>query len=133
MNPSCLATKVRSISLAGSSIVAANRKQSVPRRRPTRFRRRIRARWLGVACLIVIGLLYYRPVHSYLHARRDLAARTAEVSQLTAQKRALQEQLASTTNGATLVQAARRIGLVRPGERLFIVKDIVAWRRAQQR
>jgi len=102
----------------------------VPRRRPTRFRRRIRARWLGVACLIVIGLLYYRPVHSYLHARRELAARTAEVSQLTAQKRALQEQLASTTNGATLVQAARRIGLVRPGERLFIAKNIPAWRRA---
>jgi cell division protein FtsB len=105
----------------------------VPRRRPIRFRRRIRARWLGVACLIVIGLLYYRPVHSYLHARRELGARTAEISQLTAQNSALEQQLASTTNGATLVQAARRIGLVRPGERLFIIKDIAAWRRAQRR
>ena len=81
----------------------------------------------------MIGLLYYRPVHSYLHARRELTARTTEISQLTAQNRALQEQLASTTNGATLVQAARRIGLVKPGERLFIVKDIAAWRRAQRR
>ena len=90
-------------------------------------------RWLGVACLIVIGLLYYRPVRSYMHARRELAARSAEVSQLAAQNRALQVQLAATTSGATLMQAARRIGLVRPGERLFIVKDIAAWRRAHRR
>ncbi len=108
----------------------------MPRRPPSRPHRRLRARpsrplrWLGVACLVVIALLYYRPVRSYLSARHTLAARKAEVEALAAQKRMLEERLAATTSGATLVQTARRLGLVKPGERLFIVKDIPAWRHA---
>jgi hypothetical protein len=34
------------------------------------------------------------------------------------------------TSTKALEREARRIGLVRPGQRLFIVKGIKAWRRA---
>ena len=86
--------------------------------------------WLVVAATCVTGLLYYRPVHAYVETRHTLARRSAEVRALAATKRALEQRLALTESDATLVRAARQLGLVKPGERLFIVKDIAQWRRA---
>jgi cell division protein FtsB len=77
-----------------------------------------------------MGLLYYRPVHAYVETRHSLAERTAEVRTLAATKRTLEQRLVLTQSDATLVRAARQLGLVRPGERLFIVKDIAQWLRA---
>jgi cell division protein FtsB len=82
-----------------------------------------------IAALVLVGLLYYRPLRSYFQAGRDLAERRAEVRLLEAQRRQLERRLALDESGATLLRAARRLGLVRPGERLFIVKGIPAWRR----
>ena len=103
--------------------------------RPTRGRRRGKLgrirRWLIVLAIGAMGLLYYRPVQAYLDTKHTLAARTAEVGQLAARKESLQRQLELTQKGVNLVQAARRLGLVRPGERLFIVKNIATWRQAR--
>ncbi|HSR26323.1 MAG TPA: septum formation initiator family protein [Candidatus Eisenbacteria bacterium] len=99
-------------------------------RRP-RILRRARL-WLLVGGAVLMGVLYYRPVHSYLHTKDSLARRTGEVRQLSAEKHALEQRLALAASGATLVRRARRLGLVKPGERLFIVKGIAAWRRARQ-
>jgi hypothetical protein len=41
----------------------------------------------------------------------------------------LQRRLAAAGTDAQLIQEARRIGLVKPGERLFIVKGIAYWRK----
>src|SRR5207342_1884291 len=79
---------------------------------------------------ILAAVLYYRPVHSYLHTKDALARRTAEVRRLEAEKSSLDQRLAVAASGATLVRRARRIGLVKPGERLYIVKGITAWRKA---
>jgi sRNA-binding protein len=81
----------------------------------------------GAVC--ILGLLYYRPVRAYMHAHRQLAERSAEVRSLEAKKRALERQLAASASTESLIRAARRLGLVLPGERLFIVKDIARWRR----
>jgi len=86
-------------------------------------------RWLGVGALCLVGLLYYRPLHAYLDTKRSLAARHAEVRGLEAQKRLLERQLTVSASTAALELQARRLALVRPGERLFIVKGIPAWRR----
>ncbi len=95
--------------------------------RGSRAGRLARLLLVGGACLI--GLLYYRPVRAYLTTRHTLAERTAEVRQLTAQKSSLERRVAATATagGVDLVQEARRLGLVKPGERLFIVKGIKAW------
>ena len=77
--------------------------------------------------------LYYRPLASYVETRRDLAESTAEVEVLRAAKERLAQRLAFSTSVEATRREARRIGYVRPGEQLFIVKGIPAWRRAHAR
>lgn len=76
-----------------------------------------------------MGFLYYRPLASYVDTRARLADRRSEVAALTVEKARLERRLERTTSAAALAREARRIGYVRPGERLFIVKGIGTWRR----
>jgi cell division protein FtsB len=77
----------------------------------------------------VAAFLYARPISNYLHTRSDLEARQTEVDALRADRARLRSQLARTTSLDALARQARALGYVRPGERLFIVKGIPAWRR----
>ena len=96
-------------------------------------RRRRLGRLLALGVVLLLALLYYRPVRAYLDTRHSVQVRTAEVDVLAARKRDLEERLAAIRSGATLVRGARRLGMVKPGERLFIVRGIPAWRRAHAR
>jgi cell division protein FtsB len=84
-------------------------------------------RWLAVGAIVLVGLLYARPLRSYLGTKHELSQRTADVRSLKAERRALQHRLAEASTPQALQEEARRLGLVRPGERLFIVKGITAW------
>jgi cell division protein FtsB len=86
-------------------------------------------RWFAVVAIAVIGYAYYHPLRSWLETRQDLSTRRSEVGQLAAEKRALQERLRSSTSLDSLAKEARRLGYVRPGEHLFIVKGIAAWKK----
>ena len=102
--------------------------------RPRRRRRSSRlGRLIGLGVVVVLALLYYRPVRTYLETRDSLTQRRVEVAALAQRKQALEDALEQTRTGATLVRGARRLGLVKPGERLFIVRGIPEWRRAQSR
>ncbi len=103
--------------------------RSSPRRRPPI------ARVLAVAALCLVAFLYFRPLRAYVDARRTMEARSAEVRALEVQKRALQRRLARVGTRDALVRQARQLSLVKPGERLYIVKGIPAWRhdRARER
>jgi cell division protein FtsB len=101
------------------------------KRRIPRSKRRLRLLWL-VALVGVSAYLYYRPLSSYFETRGDLAARHAEVESLRITKAELEERLASSTSLDATKREARRIGYVLPGEQLFVVKGIPAWRRAQR-
>ena len=102
------------------------------RKRKRRPRRGVLVRrWLGVGALCLVGLLYYRPLHTYIGTRDTLAERSGEVENLRADKRKLERKLADTTSDSALVREARRLGLVKPGERLFIVKGVEAWKHWQ--
>src|SRR3954451_10573873 len=96
-------------------------------------RRRRWARYVALGVVLLLGLLYYRPVKTYVHTRHTLEERTAEVAALSARKHQLEERLSEIQRGATLVRGARRLGLVKPGEHLFIVQGISEWRRANAR
>jgi cell division protein FtsB len=85
-------------------------------------------RWGVVAVVVIVGYLYYHPLRAYLSARHEVGARRVEVSQLAAQKRELERRLAAATSLDALAKEARELGLVRPGEHLYIVKGIPAWR-----
>lgn len=84
---------------------------------------------LALGGLVLIGLLYWKPLQSYQHTRAVLQRREAEVSRLQAQKQQLETRIATVGSGDALLREARRLGLVKPGERLFIVRGIAAWRR----
>src|SRR5436190_6565965 len=98
------------------------------RRRPARAV--LLRRWLGVGALCLIALLYYRPLRTYADTHKALVKREADVSALRSERRNLERKLASAATDAALVREARRLGYVRPGERLFIVKGVEAWRHA---
>ena len=91
------------------------------RLRPTRL--------LALGGLVLVGLFYWKPLHSYLHTRDALNRRQGEVAKLQLQQQQLERRIATVGQGDALVREARRLGLVKPGERLFIVKGISTWRR----
>jgi cell division protein FtsB len=98
-----------------------------------RRRRRGRlARVLPVLVLVVVAYFYYRPLSSWMDTKRALAHREAQVAALERQKAQLERQVAKAASLPSLARRARRIGLVREGEQLFIVKGIPAWRRAHE-
>jgi len=85
-------------------------------------------RWLALGTLAVVALLYYRPLKSYVETRSALESRAAEVRSLRTERDALARRLADSDTPEALARRARRLGLVKPGERLFIVKGIDEWR-----
>jgi cell division protein FtsB len=97
----------------------------VARRKPPR--RKHLMRWLALGAIVLAALLYARPLRSYLGTKQELAQRAADVKALKAEKRELQRRLAQASTPEALQQEARRLGLVHPGERLYIVKGITAW------
>jgi hypothetical protein len=101
-------------------------------RRPSRKRPKL-ARWFALAALLLIGLLYYSPVRSYFETRRAVAGRLAEVRELERERELLRRRLAARTSEEALLREARRLGYVRRGERLFIVKGVPAWKRTKAR
>jgi cell division protein FtsB len=101
----------------------------MPLRQPARTAVRRRSRlWIVViagACLI--GFLYYRPVKAYISTSHELAARKAEVRALARENAVLEKRLTLSGTGQTLLEEARRLGYVQPGEHLFIVRGVKEW------
>jgi hypothetical protein len=89
-------------------------------RKPTRL--------LALGGVVLAGFLYWQPLRSYVDAREVLEQREAEVAELRDEKRRLGQRLRSIDRGDTLIAEARRLGLVKPGEQLVIVRGIDAWK-----
>jgi cell division protein FtsB len=104
-----------------------------PRRRTRPSRSSLVLRWASVAALVLVGLLYYRPLQNYFDRRAAVTERAAEVRSLADQRRALERRYRYVISEAAAARQARRIGYVKPGERLFIVKGIPAWRAERKR
>jgi cell division protein FtsB len=103
------------------------------RRRSSRrpHARALARRWLAVAALVVVAFLYVQPLRAYLDTRETLDGRTKEVRALDAKRQSLERLLTAQRRDAALMREARRLGYVKPGEQLFIVKGIPAWRHAR--
>jgi len=99
------------------------------RRKRRRIGGPVARRWFAVAALVLVGLLYYRPLHDYIDARSQRAARVAAVRKLQRQQARLEKRLRHASSLTALAAEARTLGYIRPGEHLFIVKDIPRWRR----
>jgi cell division protein FtsB len=99
----------------------------------SRGRRRLRPsvgrRWVAVGALVLVALLYYRPLRAYLDAHGQLAQRAAAVHRLRDERATLQRRLKESSSPEALAREARTLGYVRTNEQLIIVKDIPQWRK----
>lgn len=83
---------------------------------------------LAIGGIALVAFLYWKPLHTYLHTKSQLQSRSAEVHALRVEKKRLQARITSADSGDQLLREARRLGLVKPTEQLFIVRGIGAWR-----
>jgi cell division protein FtsB len=93
----------------------------VIRLRPTRL--------LAIGAIALVAFLYWKPLHSYAHTKSEVAVRRAQVAELQSERSKLQKKIALAGTAPELVRQARLLGLVKPGEQLFIVRGINAWRK----
>jgi len=110
---------------------SASRGKRAPKRRARAQRTTVLLRWCVLAAAGFVVFLYYQPLSSYLETRATLNERTSEVQLLRQERSRLQIRLEHSATVEALSREARRMSLVRPGERLFIVKGVQEWRRAQ--
>jgi cell division protein FtsB len=109
---------------AGSAQAGSRRAQP---RRPGTPVRRARVRWdrLGrvamLFVLLVLLYLYINPALSLISVVGESGRRQADVAALTRTNAALRAQLATLGTPAALERDARNLGLVRPGEKEFVV------------
>ena len=76
------------------------------------------------------AFLYWKPAHAYCDAKRELQSRRAEVQRPAGRAREARDGGSRRPAPASSSPARRgALGLVKPGEQLFIVKGIAAWRR----
>ena len=118
--------------------MASRRAPARSRKKPTKKRPRpqrsaILLRWCILGVVVLVGFLYYQPLSSYLQTRSALNERADEVEQLRLERNRLQTRLAQSSTLDALAREARLAELVRPGEKLFIVKGVKEWRRANAR
>jgi cell division protein FtsL len=92
------------------------------RRRPSRSK--LALRWIGAAVLVAIALSYIHPLTSYRHARQDVQDRHAAITALERDNAELTKKLMDAGKSNYVIREARRLGLVREGEHLFIVKGV---------
>ena len=92
------------------------------RRRPARST--LALRWLAAAVLAAIALAYVQPLRAYLSARDEVAKSKAAVAALERTNRSLERRAAAAGTDEFVVREARRLGLVRPGERIFIIQGV---------
>ena len=90
-------------------------------------------RWVALGGLVLVATLYVQPLRSYLDSHGTVAAQAAEVRALQREHAVLERRLAHGSTDTALLREARRLGYIKPGEHLFIVQGIDAWRAERAR
>jgi len=76
------------------------------------------------ALLCVLGgvlLLYVGPAHTWVSTWQEARAKRAEVGQLQAENHRLRARRDALRQTSALEREARRLGMVRPGERAYVI------------
>ena len=100
-------------------------------RRPSRSA--LALRWIGALVLVAIAVGYVQPLRAYRDAQADVAVAEAQVDRIARDNAELETRLEEAGTAAFVEREARRLGLVKPGERLFIVTGVDEWNRARRR
>ena len=76
--------------------------------------------------LVLLGViaLYINPARSWWSTKQESAQRAAEVAELKRENIKLRERRAQLKDPRMLENEARRLGMVKPGERAFVVEGL---------
>ena len=77
-----------------------------------------------VLVLMGVSLLYVGPLHSWWTTWQASKTRHAELHSLQVENKRLKARRAALQNPRTLEREARRLGMVRPGERAYIISGL---------
>jgi cell division protein FtsB len=114
-------------------VAKQDEKQPAPRRkaqtpkRPTRNRRIVQLLLLFVASVIVVdGLVGERGLLAIMRARQEYDALSSAIARQRAENMRLREIARRLREDPSAIEevARRELGLIKPGERVFIVKDV---------
>jgi cell division protein FtsB len=111
---------------------APRRRNGTKGLKPGRTRRLVHVLLLFVASVIVVdGLVGDRGLLAMLRARQENDAMTAAIARQRAENARLREVVRRLREdpGAIEEIARRELGLIKPGERLFIIKDVLPPKR----
>jgi cell division protein FtsB len=78
-----------------------------------------------------VAVGYVQPLRAYRQAQDDVAVRRAQVERIEQRNERLERQLEDAGTNEFIERSARRLGLVKPGERLFVVTGLDRWRGRQ--
>lgn len=102
------------------------RKTQTPKR-PTRNRRIVQLLLLFIASVIVVdGLVGERGLLAIMRARQEYDALSSAIARQRAENMRLREVARRLREDPSAIEevARRELGLIKPGERVFIVKDV---------
>jgi cell division protein FtsB len=76
--------------------------------------------------LVLVGViaLYVNPLRSYVSTWSEAKSRRAEVAELERQNAKLRARKEQLQNPRALEREARRLGMVKPGERAYVVERL---------
>jgi cell division protein FtsB len=77
-----------------------------------------------LAVLFGIVLLYAGPARSYVATLHEAKQRRAELTKLQRENRRLRARRAELQRPAALEREARRLGMVKPGERPYVIENL---------
>jgi cell division protein FtsB len=89
-----------------------------------------RVRWDRVGrialVLVLFGVLasYLNPVVNLIDAWHDSKAGEERLAELQAEKASLEDQVDEASSSLTVEREARRFGMVRPGERAYVIDGL---------
>ena len=97
--------------------------------RPTRSRPLVHLMLVFVASLIIVdGVVGERGLLATLRARHEYDELSAAISRQRSENNRLRDQVRRLTDDPKAIEeiARRDLGLIRPGEKVFIIKDVPA-------
>ena len=107
--------------------MAKDPKRTTTPKRPDRTRRIVQMLLLFIAAVIVVdALVGEQGLFAMLRARRQAEELAATIARKRAENARLREEARRLTDDPAAIEevARRELGLIRPGEKVFIIKDI---------
>jgi cell division protein FtsB len=96
----------------------------MPRRRRSGIRWDRVGRFALLTTLVVILLLYLSPAKHWIQQSRTAGAQQDELQDLSAENKELKRRVHALRDPGALEREARRLGMVRQGERAYVIENL---------